>query len=140
MMSDTHDRLRIAIHIDVEPGVAGGTAQSTLGLVSSLGQLDGPEQFVLSTQTPQQADWIAAHRGPNQQIVIRSWRAHRRAAATRNGMRHPQTAKDLVKVALRPSVEAIRRLMGRLTPQLPTVPMSDGYYEGLGCDVLHFPT
>jgi glycosyltransferase involved in cell wall biosynthesis len=30
--------------------------------------------------------------------------------------------------------------MGRLTPQWPRLPLSNGFYESLGCDVLHFPT
>jgi glycosyltransferase involved in cell wall biosynthesis len=45
-----------------------------------------------------------------------------------------------MKGALKPSIERVRYAMARLMPQTPTVPVSDGYYEGLGCDVLHFPT
>jgi glycosyltransferase involved in cell wall biosynthesis len=42
--------------------------------------------------------------------------------------------------ALRPLVKGIRHVVGRLSPQHPTVELSDGFYEGLQCDVLHFPT
>src|SRR3990172_3432362 len=139
-MIDARDKIRIAIHIDVTPGAAGGTAQSTQGLVSSLGQLEGPEQYLLSAKTPQQAEWIGRHRGPNQQIVVRDSKSRRHRTANLNGAGHPWSASGRLKAALRPSVEKVRWLVGRLTPQLPTLPLSDGYYEGLGCDVLHFPT
>jgi glycosyltransferase involved in cell wall biosynthesis len=43
-------------------------------------------------------------------------------------------------LALRPLVKQIRRVVSRLSMQYPTVSLSDGFYEGLGCDVLHFPT
>ena len=135
-MTDAHHRIRIAIHIDVIPGVAGGVAQSTQGLVSSLGQLDGPEQYVLLAHAPQQAEWIVQYRGPNQKIVVRRPKWHWQWS--NNG--HSKAVGGRLKAALRPWVENIRWGVDRLTPQLPRVPLSDGYYESLGCDVLHFPT
>jgi glycosyltransferase involved in cell wall biosynthesis len=135
-MTTAHHETLIAIHIDVAPGIAGGTAQSTQGLVSSLGQLDGPEQYLLSVQTSQQAEWIDQYRGPNQKVVVRDSKRHRQRL---NDGAHRNTGGRL-KAALRPWVEEIRWFMGRLTPQSPRVALSDGYYESLGCDVLHFPT
>jgi glycosyltransferase involved in cell wall biosynthesis len=136
-MTEAHHTTRIAIHVDVTPGIAGGTAQSTQGLVSSLGQLDGPEQYLLSVQTPEQADWIDQYRGSNQEVVVRD---SKRRGYRRNGSAQPNPGSGWIKTALRPWVEEIRLLMGRLTPQTPRVDLSDGYYESLGCDVLHFPT
>lgn len=117
------DGIRIAIHIDVLPGEAGGTAQSTLGLVHSLGQLEGPEQYLLCAQTPEQVEWIGRYRAPNQQVLRRT--------------KPRRSSKDRL---LRQPLEQVRRLVGRLSPQRPFVPISDGYYESLGCDVVHFPT
>lgn len=117
--------IRVAIHIDVAPGIAGGTAQSTQGLIHSLGQLDGPDEYVLCVQTEEQADWIRRFSGSNQTIAIA--RQRRFSAGPR-------------KSVLRRTVAAVRRVMGRLTPQWPHVELSDGFYESLDCDVLHFPT
>jgi len=139
-MTATPEPLRIAIHIDVTPGLAGGTAQSTQGLVRWLGQLEGPEHYLLSAQTPQQAEWIGCYRGQNQEVVCRRSKSPHQGTAASNGSTVVNTLRERTKGALRPAVETIRRVMGRLTPQLPTLPLSDGYYESLECDVLHFPT
>jgi glycosyltransferase involved in cell wall biosynthesis len=139
-MTGESNTIRIAMHIDVTPGIAGGTAQSTQGLVRWLGQLEGPERYLLSAQTPEQADWIGGYRGPNQQVVFRRAGSARSRTVTSNGSSGAGTLRNRAKAALRPSVETIRRVVGRLTPQLPTLPLSDGYYESLECDVLHFPT
>ena len=127
--------IRVAIHIDVTPGIAGGTAQSTQGLIHSLGQLDGPERFVLGAQTGEQAAWIKRFCGPNQDIEI--------AGAGRSSRRSQPVAhadRGWLTTRLRRPVAAVRTAMGRLTPQWPRVELSDGFYEGLACDVLHFPT
>ena len=139
-MTGTREGVRVAIAIETSPGVAGGVVQSTQGLVQSLGQLDGPERFVLAARTPEQVDWISRYRGSNQEIVLRDpkWRES------------AQTVRDspaggvgrFLKRTLRPAVEEIRRVAGRLVPQSgwPSLAISDGYYESLRCDVLHFPT
>ena len=141
-MIESRKGIRIAINIDVLPGEAGGTAQSTQGLVNSLGQLDGPEQFVLCAQTPEQAEWIAKHRGPNEKIVVRSLRLTRRETVT---FRWSCPERSLATAqgnpsTVRPFARRVRWMTGRLIPQQPTVPLSDGYFESLDCDVLHFPT
>lgn len=138
-MTGLSDVLRIAIHIDVTPGLSGGTAQSTQGLIRWLGQLDGPERYVLSAQTPEQAEWISGYRGSNQKVVFSRSSSRRQWTSSSNGSA-TATLRERTKAMLRPSVERIRGLMGRLTPQLPTLPLSDGYYESLECDVVHFPT
>jgi glycosyltransferase involved in cell wall biosynthesis len=132
-------KIRIALHIDVIPGEQGGTVQSTQGLVRSLGQLDGPEQYILAAQTPDQRDWIAQYCGPSQEVRLRNPGAQRRATAWKE-IRQAKTAKSLVKSVLRPALNSVRQVTGRLTPRVPAVPVSDGYYESLGCDLLHFPT
>jgi glycosyltransferase involved in cell wall biosynthesis len=139
-MTGQPNAIRIAIHIDVTPGLSGGTAQSTQGLVRWLGQLEGPERYVLSVQTPEQAEWISGYRGPTQKIVFDRSTSRRQWTSSSNGSAVTSTLRDRAKATLRPSVERIRGLMGRLTPQLPTLPMSNGYYESLACDVVHFPT
>ena len=136
-MTHAQQKIRIAIHIDVTPGIAGGTAQSTQGLVSSLGQLEGPEQYLLSVQSAHQVEWIDQYRGPNQKVVVRRSKRHWQSP---DGAGHPRTDGGRLKSALRPWVDEVRRFVGRLTPQSPRVDLSDGFYESLECDVLHFPT
>ena len=127
-MTALRDKIRIAISISVTPGVSGGIAQSTQGLVSSLGQLDGPEEYVLIANTPDQADWIRQYRGPGQQILIKPKRQ------SPNG--------SVIKQALWPALNAVRYVIGRLSPprKWPELDVSNGFYESTGCDVLHFPT
>lgn len=127
-MTKTAERLQVGINIDVTPGVAGGIAQSTQGLVSSLGRLNGPEEYVLIAQTSDQADWIRQYCGPSQRVVLRTPVARRTDSA--------------LKRLVRPAFSTLREWMGRLTPprEWRETPLSDGYYESLGCDVLHFPT
>jgi glycosyltransferase involved in cell wall biosynthesis len=136
-MLRTNEKLRIAIDINVVPGVAGGIVQSTAGLVSSLGQLDGPEQYSLITQGTEQAEWIRRYCGPNQHVVFKEAVPHYNGNANGNGHN-----ASMWKKLLRPAVNRARDIVRRLSPQpqWPSVPVSDGYYESLGCDVLHFPT
>ncbi|HWP39726.1 MAG TPA: glycosyltransferase, partial [Tepidisphaeraceae bacterium] len=146
MPEHSYPSIRVAIEINVLPGVAGGIVQSTLGLVRSLGQLDGPEQYLLIAEGEPQRDWIKPYCGPNQQVRTRA--ELRRGAlpwGQANGRAHRNGSLPLsarLKRALKPTVQMIRRVVGRLTPQpqWPSVPVSDGLYENLGCDVLHFPT
>ena len=124
------------MNIDVAPGVAGGIAQSTQGLVSSLGQLDGPEEYVLVANTPDQADWIRQYCGPSQQIVMRNRKTWR------NGTSNHRSVRRGIKRVLRPALNVVRHAVKRLSlqPQWPEVTISEGFHENLGCDVLHFPT
>ncbi|WP_428939603.1 glycosyltransferase family 4 protein [Fontivita pretiosa] len=141
-----YQAIRVAIEINVLPGVAGGIVQSTVGLVRSLGQLDGPERYLLIAERNEQRDWIQPYCGANQQVRTRA--ELRRGAspwAQTNGQAHRNGSQPLsmrLRRALKPTVQMIRRVVGRLTPQSawPSVPVSDGLYESLGCDVLHFPT
>jgi glycosyltransferase involved in cell wall biosynthesis len=134
--------MRVLIEIATAPGVAGGVAQSTQGLIKSLGLLDGPDRYVLAARTPDQAEWIRPYCGRNQEIIIRDprWRTRPPLDGATTG--RSRRVGHLVKRALRPALEGLRTVVGRLTPQTkwPALPVSDGYYESLGCDVLHFPT
>lgn len=136
------ETVRTIIEIDFTPGLVGGIAQSTQGLVSSLGLLDGPEQYVIATETNDQTDWIRPYCGPNQKVVMRpkDWRKEEEVCV--RGKNALQASVARFKAGLKPLATRIRGQLGRLVPQRtwPVLPLSDGYYESLGCDVLHFPT
>src|ERR1700680_4563833 len=110
-MIDARDKIRIAIDISVTPGVTGGIAQSTQGLISSLGQLEGPENYVLVANTSNQAEWIGQYCGPSQQIVLmpkKMWR---------NGTTNYGPDPRGIKRGLRPAVNVVRHAVKRLSPQ-----------------------
>jgi glycosyltransferase involved in cell wall biosynthesis len=114
------------------PGEVGGIAQVVMGLVSALGKLDGPEQYAVVVRTPEQGEWLKPYCGANQRIIHHPALGERRVY----GGRSVTTA---LKSLLRPSVRYIQHA---LSPprHWPEVPVSDGFFEGLRCDVVHFPT
>jgi glycosyltransferase involved in cell wall biosynthesis len=123
------DRLQVAIDAQVTPGMAGGIALFVRSLVRALGQLtDGSESYRVIVRSEQQRDWLSVHLGPNQTLVMKS-------------QREPNNKPPLLRRVLkpfRPAVRYMRQLMhSRISPE---VPMSNGFYESLGCDVVHFPT
>jgi glycosyltransferase involved in cell wall biosynthesis len=114
--------LKIAIEVHVQPGIAGGVAPALRSLVRALGALtDGPEEYVLAISSDELIEWLGPL-GANQRTL-----ALPRARAT-----------PLWRRALSP---VVRRVRERLVPgRWPEVGISDGFYESLGCDVVHFPT
>jgi glycosyltransferase involved in cell wall biosynthesis len=115
--------LRIALAAPVTPGRSGGLASAVSSLVQSLGALnDGAEHYRIIVDGQEQYDWLRPFVGPSQQIVVK-----------------PRPRKDRWLRAFRP---AIKKLQQALSPPRywPEVPMSDGFYESLGCDLIHFPT
>lgn len=137
-----HDPLRIAIRVSVSPGLSGGVFQSTVGLVQALGKLDdGPEQYKLVVNSPEPTEWLKPYCGPNQQFVVKPAQPRKNGATTGNGR---LTAAGVLKRALGPLLPAARFVQHLLhVPEMrqwPEVPVSDGFFESLGCDVVHFPT
>jgi len=120
---------RVAIDAQIAPGTSGGVALFVRSLVRALGRLtDGPESYTIIVNSTQQSDWLSPHLGPNQTLVMKSqWRPDSKPPFLVRALR-----------PLRPAVRYMRRLMdSRIWPE---VPLSDGFYESLGCDVLHIPT
>ena len=133
MQFTTAQSLTIAIDSEVLPGgEAGGVEQVLIGLVHALGRLnDGPEQYIIIGPN-QQPNWLAPYLGPNQRIV----------AGPPIPVRFRRTKRVLGPLAptARQLWRAGRRLMDRLPANTgPTVPVSKGFYETLGADLIHFP-
>ena len=117
--------MKVAIDVPVLPGVTGGVAVAVQSLLQGLGQLnDGDEEYVVIAHGDEQEAWVASFLGPNQRIVRFPTGTRRR--------------RGLVRRLLGPLVNYVRQ---RLDQRVwSDVPVSGGFYESLGCDVLHIPT
>jgi glycosyltransferase involved in cell wall biosynthesis len=101
-----------------------------VGLLSSLGRLrDGDEEYVIIGHW-QGADWLKPYLGPNQRLIIKP---------------RVQTQRDKLKQLFGPLQPFAQRIWRSLFASLffraewPEVVISDGFFENLGCDVIHFP-
>jgi glycosyltransferase involved in cell wall biosynthesis len=114
----------------INPDARGGVAYAILGLVHALGQLtEGPEEYVIVVSSQQQLQWLQPRIGANQRLMLKPQLPGRRGG-------------ELLKRALgplRPVARYIRRRINEEQRQWPEIPLSDGFYESLGCDVIHFP-
>ncbi len=126
--------LKVAINAQLLPGgSAGGVGQFIIGLVHALGQLgDASEEYIIIGPW-QEPDWLEPYLGPNQQIV----------PGPRPQLGRMEPVKRLLG-SLRPPMgklwrKARRVVLGPYKLPVPTVPESDGFYESLGADVIHFP-
>lgn len=115
--------MKVGINIEVEPGLYGGVAPALKSLLAALGRLDdGPERYVLVVRTQQQADWLQPL-ARNQEIAF-----HPPGWKVRTAQDFVGWSKDVLRNAVR----------NRLA--WPEPPISFGYFESLGLDVVHFPT
>lgn len=112
--------MKVGILVDIEPGIHGGVASAMKSLVAALGRLEGPERYVLIVDSQRQVDWLSPL-AANQEFALR-----------------PQQKASLVRRGLRKAARAIVKLTE--DSGWPNVPLSDGYIESLGLDVLHFYT
>lgn len=131
---------RIAINAQIPPNTfSGGVEQALIGLVSALGKLDnGSEEYIIIGPW-NEPDWLTPFIGDNQTIVHGSKASCQPAQETR-----VLEAFKRVLGPLRPFVRAIWRDLFPTAPLqnaslFPEASISTGFYEGLGCDVIHFP-
>jgi len=61
--------LRVVINAQLDPKRSGGIAQVILGLAHSLGELDGPEEYVFVC-SQSSAQWLESYVGPNSRIEV----------------------------------------------------------------------
>jgi glycosyltransferase involved in cell wall biosynthesis len=126
--------LRIAINAQLRPfSTSGGIEQALIGLVAALGELDdGPEEYVLIGPW-QEPDWLEPYLGPNQRIV------------PSQGPAGPARRLGPLVPAVRPLWPFLRRARSTWSRLVQgerrgiDVPKSDGFYERLECQVVHFP-
>jgi glycosyltransferase involved in cell wall biosynthesis len=118
--------MKVAVDAQIEAGVTGGIAVAIKSLVQGLGQLaDGAEEYTIVVASEEQQAWLAPVLAPNERVVMRPRRRLTSGQRLRSRVLEP----------------LIRRLRGAPTGEgWPQVPISDGFHESLGCDVLHLPT
>src|SRR5437762_201847 len=115
--------LGIAIDARISPASAGGVAQVSLALIRALGQLDGPESYKIIVDPGEQADYFRPYLGSNQRLEL--W---------------PRTFRQRVKSAVARGTRLIAKTaVDNGTTGKATVPSSNGFYEALNCQVIHFP-
>jgi len=125
-------KLRIAINAQILPGSGTGGIETVLRILASLGQLDGDEEYVFIGHWAE-ADWLKPFLSERQTIV----RAPQ--PVQHNKPNQLETFKRLMG-PLRPLARFVKRLVVPLPPGGNiSVASSDGFYENLNCDVIHFP-
>jgi glycosyltransferase involved in cell wall biosynthesis len=131
----TASSLRVAINAEVLPERNGGVALALLALVRALGTLDdGDESYCLVVGSAREAEFWSRHLSSNQSIVDRSVAEPAQPPSRRIG----QLRRALG--SLWPKAERlVQALNPTTTRRWPEVPVSTGFYESLGCDVVHFP-
>ena len=117
--------LNVAIDAQVTPASAGGVAQVILGLVHALGRLqDDPSiHYKIVVASEPEHDFLQSYLGKNQQFAIKRRRL----------------TKRLQRLVTGAGKSIARRLVDQDLNSEPFLPMSDGFLESLGCDVVHFP-
>ncbi len=120
--------LRVAIDAQLPvDGKHGGVEQFLAGLIHALGKLDdGTEEYTIIGHW-RGASWLTPYLGANQRLVLG---------------RHPPL--DSAKAWLGPMRGVIGSFLRKTRRALRgsyavAIPESDGWYEALGVDVLHFP-
>lgn len=121
--------LKIAINAQLQFLTSGGGSTVLLALIRALGQLDdGDEEYVIIAR-PESVEFLRQYATPNQRVVCK-----------------PERQSSLWKRRITYRLRKYSRLLTRpfYTPQPPEPswippPVSDGFYEGLGCDLIHFP-
>lgn len=131
-------KLRIAINAQIPLGSGTGGIETVLRALALLGRLDdGDEEYVFIGHWSD-PDWLKPFLSERQKIV----------PAPRPRENKPPRSETLKRSLgrLRPFVGRVKRaFFAPPSPpeQPPTsrifVPASDGFYESLGCDVIHFP-
>jgi glycosyltransferase involved in cell wall biosynthesis len=125
--------LNVLINAQIPPGgKCGGIEQFTMGLVYALGRLtDGEEQYSLIT-SPESPDWLGPLMGPNQRSVAAPPPKTGRSEWVKRLLGPLRTPAGKLRYAVR------RFLSGSLDGD--ALPQSDGFYESLGGDIIHFPS
>jgi glycosyltransferase involved in cell wall biosynthesis len=131
-------KLRIAINAQIPLGSGTGGIETVLRALTSLGRLDdGDEEYIFIGHWSD-PDWLKPFLSERQTIV----------SAPRPPENKPSAAETFKRSLgrLRPLAGKVKRVFAPLKSSVTSslsaqfhVPVSEGFYESLGCDVIHFP-
>ena len=123
-------KLRIGINAQIPASSGTGGIETVLRVLTSLGQLDGDEEYIFIGHWAD-SDWLKPLLSERQKIV----------QASRPEVPPEPNLKKNFKRVINPLLPAARRVREFLKPPQNqiVVPTSDGFYESLNCDVIHFP-
>lgn len=142
-MYSLRDRLRVAINAQLNPGGGSGGTVTVLRALAALASLeDGPEEYVF-VGPHDSAEWLRSILPPRQTVV-------RGPAPVEPGPDRLEPFKRALG-PLRPAARGLRRFLnttvqtaeeatsGLASSKSLAPPRPRNFYEGLGCDVIHFP-
>jgi glycosyltransferase involved in cell wall biosynthesis len=122
--------LKVAINVQIRPASGhGGVEHALMALVKALGQLDDDDTEYVIIGPYEDPDWLTSYLGPRQRIVPGPKPVERFVGRTSRPL-HPLAAW---------LHRAMLQFIGRDILYNPPVRPSNGFYESLGCDVIHFP-
>ncbi|HEX7318035.1 MAG TPA: glycosyltransferase family 1 protein [Pyrinomonadaceae bacterium] len=136
------ERLRVAINAQLKPDGGSGGVVTVLRALAALASLeDGPEEYVF-IGPHDSAEWLRSILPPGQTIV--------RGPSPVEWRPDPLEPFKRALGPLRPAARGIKRMLGatvqtaesgtsRLSSLKTLAPPPKNFYEGLGCDVIHFP-
>ncbi|HXG84617.1 MAG TPA: glycosyltransferase family 1 protein [Pyrinomonadaceae bacterium] len=122
--------LRIAINAQVSLGTGAGGVETVLRTLASLGRLDGEEEYIFIGHWSD-ADWLKPLLNERQTLVQAPSPKEYKSIVSENFRRSLG--------ALRPLARKVKRAFAPPPKTQITIPVSNGFYENLGCDVIHFP-
>ncbi len=133
----TSPTIIIGINAQVVPGSgSGGVETYVAALIHALGKLDdGNEEYRIIVH-PKAQDWLSDHLGKNQRVLCGQTPlryAQRKGNAVKVRYTKNRTKKGYFRNLLR------YRLKRLCKGDWGEIPISDGYFESLGCNIIHFP-
>ena len=127
--------LRIGINAQIPSGSGAGGIETVLRVLTSLNGFGGDEEYVFIGHWTD-SEWLASLLG-ERQTLVRAPRPEKQFKPTK--------AENLKRLlgSLRPLARGVKNIVLPSSPLaqkvLPRVPVSDGFFESLDCDVIHFP-
>lgn len=126
-------KLRIAVNAQIPAGSGSGGIETVLRVLTSLGQLEGDEEYVFIGHWSG-SEWLMPLLNERQTLI----------RAPHPEPQHKSGQIENIKRLLGPVRPIARGLKHLLTRQKPSelnigIPVWDSFYESLNCDVIHFP-